>query len=90
MNKSDLIEKIAQDTQISKANVTKVIASFFDAVKEALKNRQSVRLVGFGTFTFSERKERAGINPHTKEDIIIPARHYPKFKPGKEFKDYLN
>ena len=90
MNKTDIIEKISQETQVPKGDTTKVLASFFDVVKEALKNKESVRLVGFGTFTFSERKERIGINPHTKEDIKIPARHYPKFRPGKDFKDYLN
>ena len=90
MNKTDMIEKIAQDTQIPKGDVAKMLTSFFDTIKESLKNKQSVKLIGFGTFTFSERKERVGINPHTREDIKIPARQYPKFKPGKEFKEYLN
>ena len=90
MNKPDLIEKIAEDTQIPKKDVNKVVVSFCNAVKDTLKKRENVRLVGFGTFTLIERKERMGINPHTKEDIKIPARHYPKFRPGKEFKEYLN
>lgn len=90
MNKPDLIEKISGDTQIPKKDVDKVVVSFCNAVKDALKKGENVRLAGFGTFTFIERKERMGINPHTKEDIKIPARQYPKFRPGKEFKDYLN
>ena len=90
MNKTSVIDKIAEETEQQKAQVEKVISSFFNIVKESLKNQESVRLVGFGTFSVSQRKARTGRNPQTGEEIKISACQYPKFKPGKEFKDYLN
>ena len=90
MNKAEMIEKITNETGVSKAEVTKVITCFFESIKKSLKNKESVKLVGFGSFTASERKARTGRNPHTNEEIQIPARISPKFKPGKDFKEYLN
>ena len=90
MNKTEVIDKITEKTQLSKSEVEKVIASFFETIKSSLKDKQSVRLVGFGTFSSSERKARVGRNPQTGQEINIPSCQYPKFKPGKEFKDYLN
>ena len=90
MNKTDVIDKIAEKTELSKSEVEKVISSFFETIKSTLKGKQSVRLVGFGTFSSNERKARVGRNPQTGEEIKIPSCYYPKFKPGKEFKEYLN
>ena len=90
MNKTEVIDKITEKTQLSKSEVEKVIASLFETIKSSLKDKQSVRLVGFGTFSSSERKARVGRNPQTGQEINIPSCQYPKFKPGKEFKDYLN
>ncbi|MCZ0933295.1 MAG: HU family DNA-binding protein [Oligoflexia bacterium] len=90
MNKAEVIDKIVEKTQLSKSEVEKVVSSFFETIKSSLKDRQNVRLVGFGTFSSNERKARIGRNPQTGEEISIPSCHYPKFKPGKEFKDYLN
>ena len=90
MNKAETIEKIAAETSLSKGEVEKVMACFFETVKNVLKEQKTVRLVGFGTFSSSERKARVGRNPQTGEEIQIPSCYYPKFKPGKEFKDYLN
>lgn len=90
MNKAEIIDKIAGQTQLSKTDVEKIMSCFFEAVKDTLKDKQNVRLVGFGTFSASQRKARTGRNPQTGEEIHIPPCHYPKFKPGKEFKDYLN
>ena len=90
MNKTDIIDKIAEKTELSKSEVEKVISSFFETIKNTLKDKQSVRLVGFGTFSSNERKARVGRNPQTGEEIKIPSCYYPKFKPGKEFKEYLN
>ena len=90
MNKAETIEKIAEETNLSKAEVEKVMSCFFETVKNVLKSQKTVRLVGFGTFSSSERKARVGRNPQTGEEIQIPSCYYPKFKPGKEFKDYLN
>ena len=90
MNKAKVIEKIAAKTNLSKSEVEKVISSFFETVKSSLKDKQTVRLVGFGTFSSNERKARIGRNPQTGEEIKIPSCYHPKFKPGKEFKEYLN
>ena len=90
MNKAEIIDKITAQTHLPKVEVEKVVSCFFDTVKNALKGKQSVRLVGFGTFSANERKARTGRNPQTGQEIQIPSCYYPKFKPGKEFKDYLN
>ena len=90
MNKTEVIDKISEKTSLTKTEVEKVISSFFETVKTSLKDKKSVRLIGFGTFSSSERKARVGRNPQTGEEINIPSCQYPKFKPGKEFKDYLN
>ena len=90
MNKAEIIDKIAEKTQLQKSDVEKVISSFFETVKHSLSEKQSVKLIGFGTFSSNERKARMGRNPQTGEQINIPSCHYPKFKPGKEFKEYLN
>ena len=90
MNKAEIINKIADNTELSKNDVEKVLSSFFETIKSSLKDKQSVRLIGFGTFSSGRRKERTGRNPQTGEQINIPASFYPKFKPGKEFKEYLN
>lgn len=90
MNKAEIIDKIVEETEMSKSDVEKVISCFFDTVKTTLKEKQNVKLVGFGTFSANERKARTGRNPQTGQQIEIPSCYYPKFKPGKEFKDYLN
>ncbi|MBI4379496.1 MAG: HU family DNA-binding protein [Nitrospinae bacterium] len=87
MNKSDLVEKIAKDTNISKAVAEKALNSFTDGVRSALKKGQSVTLVGFGTFGVSKRASRMGRNPATGQSIKIPAKKVPKFRPGQALKD---
>ena len=90
MNKTEVIDVISEKTQLTKTEVEKVMSSFFETVKSALKDKRNVRLVGFGTFSSSARKARIGRNPQTGEEINVPSCQYPKFKPGKEFKNYLN
>ena len=90
MNKAEIIHKISEDSELSKNDVEKVLSIFFSVIKSSLKDKQSVRLIGFGTFSSGKRKARTGRNPQTGEQIDIPASFYPKFKPGKEFKEYLN
>jgi len=70
--------------------VTKVINSFIDVVKDALKSGDKVILVGFGTFKVVERKERKGRNPKTGKTITIKAKKSPKFVPGKALKEAVN
>lgn len=90
MNRTEIIEKISQETNIPKNDVTKILNNFFDTIKETLKTNKDVRIAKFGTFSLNQRKARAGRNPKTGESIQIPSVAYPKFKPGKEFKEYVN
>ncbi|MCE2676727.1 MAG: HU family DNA-binding protein [Burkholderiaceae bacterium] len=90
MNKSELIEHIAADADISKAAAARALESAIDSITAALKKGDSVSLVGFGTFEVSKRAERSGRNPSTGAAITIKAASVPKFRPGKALKDALN
>ncbi len=90
MNKSDLIEHIAQQADISKAAASRALEAAIDAITVALKNGDSVSLVGFGTFVATEREARTGRNPRTGVAIKIAKAKVPKFRPGKALKDALN
>jgi DNA-binding protein HU-beta len=87
MTKTELVEKMASDSDISKAAAEKCLKSFVDAVTKTLKKGNKVALVGFGTFSVSKRKARIGRNPQTGATIKIAARKVPKFSAGKTFKD---
>lgn len=87
MNKSDLISAMAAEAQMSKADAKKALDAFISSVTKSLKVGDKVSLVGFGTFSVSERAERTGINPSTKATIVIPAKKVAKFKPGAELCD---
>ena len=90
MNKNDLIAVVATKTGLSKGDATKAVDGVFDAVTEALKGGDEVRLVGFGTFLVSTRAASQGRNPRTGDPIDIPASKQPKFKAGKGLKDAVN
>ncbi|GGE85150.1 DNA-binding protein HU-beta [Pseudoalteromonas sp. MEBiC 03607] len=90
MNKSQLIDQIAADADISKAAAGRALDSFIEAVSGALKDGDSVALVGFGTFSVRERAARSGRNPQTGETIQIAAANIPSFKAGKALKDAVN
>ncbi len=89
MNKSELIEAIAQEAGISKSAPQKALDATTNAVTNALKNGDTVTLVGFGTFYVGERAERQGRNPKTGEPLTIAAAKTPKFRAGKALKDAL-
>ena len=86
MTKAELIEKMAKDARVTKAAADKAINSFVDGVKKALKKGDKVALIGFGTFSVSQRKARKGRNPQTGKEINIPARKVPKFAAGAALK----
>jgi DNA-binding protein HU-beta len=90
MNKTELIEHIATEADISKTAAGRALDAFIDGVKNTLKAEGSVTLVGFGTFDVSTREARTGRNPKTGAEIEIKAANVPKFRPGKSFKDALN
>jgi DNA-binding protein HU-beta len=90
MNKGDLIAKIADGANMSKAQAEDALNAVLNSITEALKADDSVTLVGFGTFSVSRREARSGRNPQTGADIKIAARNVPKFKPGKKLADAVN
>lgn len=85
MNKAELVAAVAAKTDVTKTDIAKVIDAAFEAAIEALKNGESVQLVGYATLSVSEKAERKGINPRTKEEIVIPAKKVVKFKAGSKF-----
>lgn len=84
MNKAELISAMAAESGLTKADCQKALDAFTASVIKTLKEGGKVSLVGFGTFSVIERAERSGINPTTKEKIVIPAKKAAKFKPGNE------
>jgi len=90
VNKSQLIDKIAADADISKAAAGRVLEAFTSSVSDALKGGDEVALVGFGTFSVRERAARTGRNPQTGKEITIAAGKVPGFRAGKALKDAVN
>lgn len=90
INKSDLINSIANSTGLSKADAGRALDATTSSIASALQQGQSVSLVGFGTFSVKHRDARMGRNPRTGETIHIKASDYPKFKAGKALKDAVN
>lgn len=87
MNKTELIAKVAELTDLSKKDASKAVDAVFDAVSEALQSGDKVQLVGFGNFEVKSREARKGRNPQTGQEIDIPASKIPTFKAGKSLKD---
>lgn len=90
MNKNEFIDEVARKADMSKAQAGRAVDAVFDAITEALKGGDDVRLVGFGTFSVARREAREGRNPRTGETIQIAASNQPKFSAGKGLKDALN
>tara|TARA_B100000941_G_C27955541_1_gene278886 strand:- start:205 stop:477 length:273 start_codon:yes stop_codon:yes gene_type:complete len=90
VNKNDLINKVSDETSLSKSDSAKAVDSIFSIITNELKGGGDVRLVGFGTFLVSKRKATTGRNPQTGAAINIPAANVPKFRPGKALKENLN
>lgn len=89
MNKSELIAKVAESSELSKKDATKAVEAVFEAITEALQSGDKVQLVGFGNFEVRERSARKGRNPQTGEEIEIAASKVPSFKPGKALRDVI-
>ncbi|MBE0471562.1 MAG: HU family DNA-binding protein [Methyloprofundus sp.] len=90
MNKSELIDAMADASELTKADAGRALDAFMSSVTQALQNDDSVALVGFGTFTVKDRAERKGRNPQTGAEITIKAAKIPSFKAGKGLKDSVN
>jgi DNA-binding protein HU-beta len=90
MNKQDLVSVVAEAGDLPKSRAGDVLDAVFEAIQKALKKKQEVRLVGFGTFSTSRRKAGKGRNPRTGEEIKIAASTTVRFKAGKTLKDAVN
>ncbi len=84
MNKAQLVDAIANDAKITKADAKKALDAFVNATTKALKKGDRVALVGFGTFSVTKRSARKGRNPQTGKEINIPAKKVARFRPGSE------
>jgi len=90
MNKAELIEAMADAADISKAAAGRALDGMVEAITKAMKEGDTLSLVGFGTFSVKERAAREGRNPQTGETITIKASKIPSFKAGKALKDAVN
>ena len=90
MNKTDLIEHIAQAAELSKSAAERAVDAMVAAVKSSLRKGDAVTLVGFGSFYVGRRAARTGRNPRTGAELKIKAARVPKFRAGKALKDALN
>lgn len=90
MNKSELVEAIAQATNQNKKTCEEIVSAAFSTITDALSREEKVVLVGFGTFEVRHRAARTGRNPATSKEITIPASKAPVFKAGKGLKDKVN
>ncbi len=90
MSKQEVIERMAEQAEISKAAAGRALDAAFEAITEGLKSEGKVTFVGFGTFSAKERAAREGINPLTKEPLKIPAKTVVSFKAGSKLKESVN
>ncbi|TKG96384.1 HU family DNA-binding protein [Puteibacter caeruleilacunae] len=89
MNKAQLIDAVAAEAGLTKADAKKALDAFVKTTSDALKNGDRVALIGFGSFAISTRSERTGRNPQTGKEITIPAKRVVKFKAGSELTDQV-
>ena len=90
MNKAELIEYVARNAKLSKADAGRALEAVTKGITQSLKQGDSVLLVGFGGFSVTKRAAREGRNPRTGEAVHIPAAKVPKFTPGKGLKEAIN
>jgi DNA-binding protein HU-beta len=90
MNKTELIEKVAESADMTKKQASQAVDAILNSIAEALKAGEKVQLIGFGNFESRERAARKGRNPQTGEEIEIAAAKVPAFSPGKALKDAVN
>ena len=90
MTKAELIEAVAEKTELTRRDVGDVVDTLLDIVKSALQENKKVQLIPFGSFEVRERQKREGRNPKTGERLTIPARRVPAFHAGKDLRDAVN
>lgn len=87
MNKTELVKRVAEKTELTKKDASFATQAVLDCIAQALANEEKVQIIGFGTFEARERSARTGRNPQTGEEIHLPATKVPAFKAGKELKE---
>ena len=87
MNKTDLVNAVAEKTELSKKDAGKAVDAVFETVMDSLSKGEKVQIIGFGNFEVRDRAARKGRNPQTGEEIEIPASKVPAFKAGKALRD---
>jgi integration host factor subunit beta len=90
MTKADLIREVAQSSDLTKKHSEIIVNTVFESIIDALHRNDKVELRGFGSFRIRQRQARQGRNPKTGEKVRVPAKKIPYFKPGKEFKRFIN
>jgi nucleoid DNA-binding protein len=89
MTKIELIDQVAEKVELPKKEIEKILETIISTVQNALKAGEKVSLTGLGTFVIREKKARMARNPKTGEQVQVPAKKTPKFKPGKELKEII-
>jgi nucleoid DNA-binding protein len=89
MTKADLVEKVAEKTGLTRTDVAVVVDGFLDAIKASMEQGQNIEIRGFGTFKIKQRKARKARNPRTGDEVPVPDRKVPVFKPSNEFKNLI-
>ena len=90
MTKAELVEKVAESTQLTKKHAELIVNTVFDSIVQSLKEGEKIELRGFGSFRIRQRGPRTGRNPKTGAKVDVPSKRIPYFKPGKELKELLN
>jgi DNA-binding protein HU-beta len=90
MNKAQLVERLASATKLTKVQSENVLDAALEIIQDAVSMGEGVKLVGFGTFSLSDRKARTGRNPQTGQTFNLPATKVPRFRPGKEFRQFVS
>ncbi|MBR2283543.1 MAG: HU family DNA-binding protein [Ruminococcus sp.] len=90
MTKTELINKVAEQTGATKKSVGEALDAFLEAIQDALVNGDKVTITGFGTFEVRERGEKTVVNPQTKKKMVVPPSKAPAFKAGRALKDAVN
>ncbi|MGB1271128.1 MAG: HU family DNA-binding protein [Endozoicomonas sp.] len=89
MNKKELVEQVAEQSNLSRSKAEKAVNAFINNTQETLAKGDIVQLIGFGTFSVADRAARKGRNPQTGQEIHIPACRLPQLKPGNKFKEIV-
>lgn len=90
MTKAELVDQVAQSTELTKKNAELIVSTVFDSIVESLRDGEKIELRGFGSFRIRQRGSRVGRNPKTGAKVHVPSKRIPYFKPGKDLREMLN